>query len=283
MTIEKPPFPLPPRAADGNKGTFGHVMVIGGCKNYLGAPILSGKAAYRSGCGLVEMVVPEIVRNCCAAAFPEAIWNCEKFISDPLSVNEKKTLILGPGLGTRPDVQTRVHAFVREAAGKTPHILIDADALNCLALRSDWAGELPIGCVLTPHPGEMSRLCGLSIRQIQENRQQTAEHFAEIWNQTVLLKGAHTVISAPGHESLTLPFASSALAVAGSGDVLSGVIGGLMAQGMPPFEAACLGAWLHGQCGLMAAQTLGSDYAVLASDILNALAQVIASLVTDEK
>lgn len=269
------PFALSNRPVDGNKGTFGRVTVVGGCERYPGAPVLSGKAAYRAGCGLVEMMTPAIVRNCGAAGFTEAIWNCEFFETPIPKLSAKTTLIVGPGLGDDEVARSKVPLFLCAAAEAGSYALIDADGLNALARIPNWSDNIHRKCVLTPHPGEMSRLCGSPITSIQNNRQHTAEHFAAQWQQIVLLKGANTVVAAPDKDTFILPFASSALAVAGSGDVLSGIIGGLIAQRMEPFEAACLGAWLHAASGLIAAQTLGCERSVMAGDLINAIPKAI--------
>lgn len=267
---------MPERPADGNKGTFGRVVVIGGCEKYLGAPILSGKAAYRTGCGLVQMIVPEIVRNCCAGSFPEAIWDAAAFETGALSLKTEDAVLIGPGLGTEAETDARLERFLSCIRENQRGVVLDADALNLLSRKTDWHRMIPSGCVLTPHPGEMSRLTGLSVAEIQSDRERIACGFAEKWGQIVLLKGAHTVIASPTGEMTVLPYETSALAVAGSGDVLAGIITSLLAQGMTPFSAAHLGAVLHAESGIAAAEHFGNEAGVMAGDLIRFLPQVVS-------
>jgi NAD(P)H-hydrate epimerase len=159
------------------------------------------------------------------------------------------------------------------ASAADPHALrqlptvIDADALNALAQSERWHEHLPLQAILTPHPGEMARLCGCSTREVQANRIGFAREKAVDWNAVVVLKGAYTVIAAPDNRVTVLPFANPALATAGSGDVLAGAIVGALAQGLAPFEAAVMGGYLHGLAGEMARQELG-DAGVVAGDLL---------------
>ena len=159
-----------------------------------------------------------------------------------------------------------------------PPLIIDADGLKLLAKLPDWAARLPKPAVLTPHPGEMSALTGLETAEIQADRLSIAERFAAEWGQVIVLKGAFTVIAAPDGRTMIIPVASSALARAGSGDVLAGLIAGLRAQGMEAFEAAAAGAWIHAQAGLLAAEMQGNTATVLAGDLLNVLPDVLEQL-----
>ena len=266
---------LPARAEDGNKGSFGCVTVVGGCENYLGAPILCGKAAYRVGCGLVELVVPEIVRNCGALGFPEAIWNCKAFEDGLVPERKNAVTVIGPGLGSATDTAKKLPSLINSAAMFSSVIVLDADALNLLSRDPNWFETVPENCVLTPHPGEMSRLCGLSVAEVQENRAKLALAKAVEWHQVILLKGAHTVIASPEGYYVVLPYATSALSVAGSGDVLAGIIAGFAAQGKPAFDAAWLGGEIHARAGLLAADTFGNPYSVMAGDLINSLPETI--------
>ena len=276
MSDENEVISLPYRTDDGNKGTFGTVTVVGGCENYIGAPLLSGKAAYRMGCGLVEMIVPDVVRNCGAGSLPEAIWNCDAYENGIIPEHKQQmAAVIGPGFGQSPESVEHLAGFIQCASEHHAMTLIDADALNILSKEPKWYNAIPEDCVLTPHPGEMSRLCGTSIPAIQYDRRDTALYCAKRWHQVVLLKGAFTVIAAPDGRIRILTYCTSALATAGSGDVLSGVIAGLGAQGMKPYEAACLGADLHARAGLLAAEHFGNKYSVMASDIINFLPAAI--------
>ena len=266
---------LPERAEDGNKGSFGCVTVVGGCENYPGAPILCGKAAYRAGCGLVELVVPEVVRNCGAAGFTEAIWNCRAFDSGMVPERKNAAVVIGPGLGMEGQTAEKLPSLIGSAGMFSGVLILDADALNLLSRDPHWYEYIPQGCVLTPHPGEMARLTGLTVAEVQENRAKLALDKAAEWQQVVLLKGANTVIASPEGYYVVLPYASSALSVAGSGDVLAGVIAGFAAQGKPAFDAAWLGAEIHARAGLLAAAAFGNAYSVMAGDLISHIPEAI--------
>jgi NAD(P)H-hydrate epimerase len=184
-------------------------------------------------------------------------------------------MILGCGLGKAATTKEFVAAILEQP--KLPRLLIDADGLNSLAALENWPDRLPPETLLTPHPAEMGRLCGLSVAQVTEARWSLARKMAAEWNVVILLKGPYTVIAAPDGRLAVLPVATAALATAGTGDVLSGIVGGLMAQGLPPFSAACLGSWLHGQAGLRCAADIGTT-GVLASDLLVILPHIITDL-----
>ena len=157
-------------------------------------------------------------------------------------------------------------------------MVVDADGLKLLAQIPVWWKQLPSQAVLTPHPGEMSILTGIPVDEIQSNRIGTAEKFAQQWDHVVVLKGAFTVIAAPDGRTAIIPVATPALARAGTGDILAGLIAGLRAQGVAPFEAATAAAWIHAQAGLLAAAILGSSAAVLAGDVLAASVDVLADM-----
>ena len=157
-------------------------------------------------------------------------------------------------------------------------IIVDADGLNLMSKIHDWANLFSTPAILTPHPGEMSALTGLPTEEIQANRLEIAEEYSKKWGHIVVLKGAFTVIAAPDGQVAIVPIATAALARAGTGDVLAGLIVGLRAQGVEPFEAACAGAWIHATAGVLAAKKLGSTTSVIASDVLNAIPQVISEL-----
>ncbi len=298
---------LPPRPPQAHKGTFGTALVVAGSSNYTGAALLAGKAAYRVGAGLVTLAVPAPLHAALAGHFPEATW---LLLPHELGVvaeaaaavvrrNLKRptALLFGPGFGleetTRAfiaallegDVSPRarigfVHAdeAASAEASPLPPLVVDADGLKLLAQIEGWARKLPAPAVLTPHPGEMSVLTGLERSEIQAERLGVAERFAAEWGHVVVLKGAHTVVAAPDGRTAVLPIANAALARAGTGDVLAGVIAGLRAQGVDAFEAAVAGAWLHGMAGLYALDDLGNAASVLAGDVLAALPEVLAGL-----
>lgn len=300
---------LPARPRTAHKGTFGTVMVVGGSANYVGAPMLSGLAAFRTGSGLVSLAVPQSIHAMMAGQIPEAVWlvlNDEGGVisetaAELVEAQLKKinALLIGPGIGRvdttfrfldaimfSPKVGSknrRVGFLVEETntektERRLPAIVLDADGLRWLAEREGWAEKIQTNLVLTPHPGEMAALTGLTVEEIQNERMGIAALYAKKWKQVVVLKGALTVIAAPDGRLAVIPVASSALAKAGSGDVLSGMIASLIGQGMGEFEAASVAAWIHARAGLEAADQLGSEVSVLASDIIHSIANVFAEL-----
>ncbi|NPA06065.1 MAG: NAD(P)H-hydrate dehydratase [Chloroflexi bacterium] len=298
---------LPPRPADAHKGTFGTALVVAGSVNFTGAARLAGEAAYRIGAGLVTLGIPAPLHPALAGTFPEATW---LLLPDDLGViadraadvvlrnlDRVTAMLLGPGFGqeeTTRDFLARllraeaeVHPRVgfipaaeprQTARPQLPPLVIDADGLKLLTRIAHWPEHVPGPAVLTPHPGEMAVLTGLSTREIQAQRLTIAERFAQMWGHVVVLKGAGTVIAAPDGRTAVIPVATPALARAGTGDVLAGLIVGLRAQGVPAYEAALAGAWIHAQAGLIAAETVGHPAAVLAGDVLRAVPDVLMTL-----
>jgi hydroxyethylthiazole kinase-like uncharacterized protein yjeF len=299
---------LPSRPCDGHKGTFGKVIVVAGSVNYTGAAVLAGEAAYRSGVGLVTMAVPQLIYPILAAMLPEAVWlllphDVGVIKSDALEIllaelDQVDALVLGPGWGREEETlaflqgllsadhkgkrgtlgflaREESHEGKDHAARGLPPLLIDADGLNLLAQIQDWPSMVPPNTILTPHPGEMARLCGLALDDIQANRMGIAAQYASEWHSVIVLKGAYTVIGSPDGRLAVMPFASDALASGGTGDVLAGCIGGLLAQGLDPFEAAVVGTYLHGLAGVLASQEIGNTRSVIAGDVLRALSSAI--------
>jgi NAD(P)H-hydrate epimerase len=170
--------------------------------------------------------------------------------------------------------------FIKSILLSTPNLpalVLDADALNTLAKIPRWWQNLTGDAVLTPHPGEMSRLTGLSIEEVQSNRLSVAREAATSWHKTIVLKGAYTVIAAPDGRTMLNPIANAGLASAGTGDVLAGAIAGLLAQGLSPFDAATCGVYLHSQAGEIVKRDMG-DAGMVASDLLPVLPSVIKTL-----
>lgn len=298
---------LPPRPADAHKGTFGTALVVAGSTNYTGAALLAGRAAYRVGAGLVTLGVPAPLHTALAGQFPEATWLLlpnelgvlAESAADVLRRNlgRATALLFGPGFGLEECTRDFVAALL---AGEQPHhaigfvqhtddpaaaqhvslppLVVDADGLKLLAQIEGWAQKLPAPAVLTPHPGEMSVLTALPRDEIQADRLGVAERYAAQWGHVVVLKGAHTVVAAPDGRLAVLPVATPALARAGTGDVLAGLIVGLRAQGLPAFEAALAGAWIHAAAGLHALDALGNAASVLAGDVLAAIPAALNDL-----
>jgi NAD(P)H-hydrate epimerase len=303
---------LPARPRNAHKGTFGRVLVVAGSVNYTGAAYLAASAAYRVGAGLVTLAVVLPVYGVLAGQLPEATWIMlpqeqgviARAAADLLRGNYARTqgLLVGPGLGTEPETAQFVRRWLgaEEVAGQRhgqfgfvsapaapgasandlspmPPTVVDADGLRLMARIEGWAGLLPHEAVLTPHPGEMAALTGLDKDVIEADRIGTAQKFAAQWGRVVVLKGAFTIVAAPDGRTVVQPFATAALARAGTGDVLAGTIVSLMAQGLSAFDAAVAGAFLHGQAGLLAAQALGTTASVLATDIIEGLIEALAA------
>ena len=302
---------LPERPLDSHKGTFGSALIVAGSVNYTGAAVLAGEGAYRAGAGLVTLAIPSSLHNALAHQLLEATWillphemgNISEGAADPLSkkLERATAMLIGPGLGTQETTKLFVENLISgkvtqkksaarigfihdegktsdEKNGTLPPLVIDADGLNLLAKIKDWHTLLPSQVILTPHPGEMSTLTGLSKDLIQEDRQKIASQYAKTWGHVVVLKGAFTVVAAPDGRATVIPVASPALARAGTGDVLAGIIVGLRAQGLEAYDAAVAGAWIHAQAGLYASDDLGTATSVMASDVLNSIPDVISAL-----
>lgn len=270
----------PVRPADGHKGTFGRVLIVGGSRGMSGAPALAGLGALRGGAGLVFVAVPREIVPIVAAIEPSyltipLITDVEhggmaaSGLSDlRQACSGKDVVALGPGLGMSRDVLPIVTALYAEV---TQPMVVDADALNVLASKNSGcfgaAGVLSAAGprILTPHPGEFARLTGMETERIQFRRAELAAEFAAVHNVIVVLKGPQTVITDGDRVALNLT-GNSGMATGGSGDVLTGLIAALLAQGMSPFDAAQLGTHLHGLAGDIAATEL-SQPALIASDL----------------
>jgi hydroxyethylthiazole kinase-like uncharacterized protein yjeF len=270
---------IPARPLNAHKGVFGTVLVVAGSENYPGAAVLAGKSAYRAGAGLVTVAVPGSIFPGVISVLPEATWlvlddrggGIASTSADLIKAYLPRAtgLLVGPGLGTRGSTKKFLEGLLR--LEDLPALVLDADALRLAASLPGWPGLLPARSVLTPHPGELAAMTGLSISQIQADRVQVAEQYARQWNQILLLKGAHSVIAEPSGQTKIVQSANPALARAGSGDVLGGTIASLLAQGMPAFEAAACGAWIHARTGDLAAVAAGSRAGVMAGDLADAV------------
>jgi NAD(P)H-hydrate epimerase len=276
---------LPDRDMDSHKGTFGAALIAAGSSSYTGAAFLAGSAAYRVGAGLVTLAVPEPLHSALAGHLPEATWvllpHDSGFISETASdillnhVHRATAFLIGPGLGFH--ISTR--KFVEEMLSKIKiPAVIDADGLRHIEQIDEWYKKLNKTATLTPHVGEMAVLTGLSKKEIQENRNEVALKYAKKWGHVVVLKGAFTIIAAPDGRMTVIPVATPALARAGTGDVLAGLIVGLRAQGLDAYDSAVAGAYIHAQAGLLAADDLGATASVMAGDVLDSIADVISEL-----
>lgn len=289
---------LPARPRDGHKGTFGKVLIAAGSEPYWGAPLLAGKAAFRAGAGLVALLLPHQIRPTAVSHLPEATYpyRTTDGMLDAAAAHhllttrsEYKAILIGPGLSQDAAAFMDTLFPARDQSEVTsnqlsvtsyqslslsissPPLILDADALNILATWPDWWQRLPANTILTPHPGEMARLMGVTLTKLKGmDRVTVAKRFAAAWGHIVLLKGAYTVVASPDSHCTILPFANPILGVGGSGDILAGVIVALMGQGVPRYAAAVLGGYLHGLAGQLASQERG-DSGLLASELADYL------------
>lgn len=281
---------LPERSPRGHKGSFGKLLVLAGSLDYAGAALLVCRAAGRAGVGLVTLAVPESLQPLFAAKVVEATTmglpedDVEEVDPEPALArvldHEHDALVVGPGL--RPGLATAelVRQLIAAPGDQPPPIVLDAEALRSLATMDGWwAGERR-PAVLTPHAGEFTRLrAGSGVDPVTDGdliddddaRVAAAKDAAAAWQQVVVLKGARTVIANPDGEVAVAPFENSALATGGTGDVLTGVIGALLAQGLAPFSAARLGVYLHGAAGDMGRERFG-DAGMIAWDLPDGIA-----------
>jgi NAD(P)H-hydrate epimerase len=278
---------LPTRSLDSHKGTFGTALIVAGSTNYSGAVLLAGEAAYRMGAGLVRLAIPQILHSALAGRLTEVTWlllpEVQGFIAESAAnivlenMARVTAVLLGPGFGLHESTKSFLEKLIQSDHGVNPPMVIDADGLKHLSQIDEWHKKLSPQAVLTPHPGEMSVLTGLSVGEIQADRIEVAERFADKWGHVVVLKGAFTVVASPSEGTTVIPVASPALARAGTGDVLAGIITGLVAQGVGPYNAARIGAWIHARTGLNASKQIQNTASVLAGDLIKALPQVLAA------
>ncbi len=288
LTAKRAARTLPERPQNANKGTFGKVLVSAGSINYIGAAYLACSGAMRAGAGLVTLAAARSLIPIIAAKTAETTYlplpESEPGIIGPKAAGmmsreyaKYSSLLVGCGLGQNPATAAYVTALLQ--SNDWPPLVIDADGLNILATIPGWAEKITSNAVLTPHPGEMARLAGLTVEDVQKDRTGIATSCARKWKKTVVLKGAYTVIAGPEGRCRISPYANPGLASAGTGDVLAGIIAGLAAQGLKLFEAASLGVYLHGEAGERVRAELG-DAGMIASDLLPAIPKVIKELKT---
>lgn len=277
------PF-LPDRDPEGHKGSYGHVFVLAGSRGKTGAAALACLGALRAGAGLVTLGLPESLNSIMEVKLTEAM-------TEPLpegepghlglpaleailaSLKGKKALALGPGLSTTEGTRDLVRALIKQS----PDIpmVIDADGLNILSESPELFLGLSGRTIVTPHPGEMARLSGYPIREIQAQRIQAARTFSRKFGLITVLKGARTIIADPEGPVYMNPIAHSVLASGGTGDVLTGLILGFLSQGLPLIKSACLAVFLHGQAGLLLAREKG-DRGILASELLEKIPDLLS-------
>lgn len=277
---------LPSRPLGANKGTFGKALVIAGSVNYTGAAFLACGGALRAGAGLVTLAAAASLHPIIAARLaevthlplaesPAGYIAAEAFPTISEAYSSYSALLAGCGLGQMPSTA----AFIRSLLSSIRELpcILDADALNIIATIPNWYRNLQMSAVLTPHPGEMARLTGLTTAAVQQDRLGNTRRFSEEWQQVVVLKGAHTVIASPEGSCRISPFANPVLATGGTGDILAGIITGLAAQGLTMFDAATLGVYLHGEAAQQVSRRMG-NIGMIASDLLPELPMVMNTL-----
>jgi NAD(P)H-hydrate epimerase len=270
------------RPFNSHKGSFGHLLILAGSPGKTGAAVLCANAAKRIGTGLVTLGVPRHINSVVESMVVEPMTvplpeTASRTLSaggldDILTLTgTRQALALGPGLGTDPDTKKLVTALVK----KCPlPLIMDADAVNCVACNPDVLTSRTSPAVLTPHPGEMARLAGVSTSDVQGDRPGTARTFSQKFNVILVLKGAQTLIALPDGRIFLCPCGNPGMASGGMGDVLTGMIAGLAAQGMSLENAAVAGVFIHGMCGDVLVQKIGG-FGFLAGDMIQAIPEVI--------
>lgn len=276
---------MPLRPRDAHKGTFGHALIVAGSRNYVGAAALAAQAAARAGAGLVTLATPQSVYPIAAAHLTEIIhWPLPETAAGQVHpeaadilrpmLSRYSAMAVGSGLGQSAATREFIERLLLTPPVTDIPTVIDADGLNNLAQIPDWPRRRAARLILTPHPGEMATLTGWTAAAVQQDRVSMARRYAAEWGAVVVLKGAYTAIAEPAGrhpEGLVriAPFANPALASGGTGDVLTGIIAGLLAQGLEPFTAASCGVYRHGQA---AARLTAADpnAVLLASDLIRA-------------
>ena len=278
-------LPAPPeRPDDGHKGTFGRALLIAGSQGMSGAAALCGLGALRGGAGLVWLAIPESIGTIVATIEPS--WLTVPLPADDegrlsgasrpalkAAVEGKDAVALGPGWGNSPDLADLATWLYRTVPGP---LVVDADGLNLLAGADEVLASPGGPRVLTPHPGEFARLAGCSIAEVQQARAELCRDFTDRYPVTLLLKGPGTLVTDQQRQYVNTT-GNSGMGTGGCGDVLTGLIAALLAQGMPVFEAACFGAWLHGRAGDVAARRMGRR-GMIASDVAASLPEAWQSV-----
>ncbi len=279
---------FPQRKPTAHKGDCGRAFILAGSPGMTGAATLCAQATLRTGAGLVivgiptglnsimetkltEVITRRLAENDEGCICPEALPTISELVS------WADVIAVGPGISQNPDTEKTVRLML---SGVKKPLVIDADGLNVLGQEQDFAGILPAGSILTPHPGEFSRMCGLPISEILDNRVDLTMQKASEWGTVVVLKGSPTIIADPGGEVFCNPTGNAAMATGGSGDVLTGMITGLLAQGCPPLHAAYAGVYLHGLAGDIAASEIGTA-TTIAGDLDRLLPQAIRRVVSE--
>jgi len=284
---------MPSRPPSSHKGSYGRVLVVAGSTGMTGAAALASEAALRTGAGLVTLATPKHLNPILEGLLPEVMTlPLPETDAGSLSVSATSTILefagktksilaIGPGLSQHPETVSFVHQLIREnqEQGLDLRMVIDADGLNALAQGRETLSLLNSDAVLTPHPGEMARLTSTSVPALEKDRISTTQQFASKYGVTLVFKGAPTVTSTPNGNLWVNSTGNPGMATGGMGDVLTGIIAGMMAQGIPSENAAALGVYLHGLAGDIAAERLGR-HGLIASDVLKTVPKAIFSIVS---
>lgn len=275
---------VPNRPIDANKGTMGTLLSICGSFGMAGAAILAGKSALRCGVGLEKLAIPKSIYPIAAGSILESVFLPLSETSDGkisrtniprllLEAKKSTAVLLGCGLSVCDDTKALVKSFVENCAAP---MVLDADALNCIADNPEILKKRKSDIIITPHPGEMGRLCGITAKEVNADRVDVALSFAKKYGVITVLKGSGTIIASPNGQALLNTTGNSGMATGGSGDVLAGMTAGLLAQGKSAFDCAAAAVYLHGLAGDFAAEKLGK-ISMLPSDIIDCIAQAFKS------
>lgn len=276
---------MPKRVEHSHKGTYGHGLVIGGAEGMTGAVCLTGQAALTTGAGLVTIGIPASLNNIVEQKLTEVMTkplpetqskSLNREALEPIEelLQKASVLALGPGLSQNPETMSLVRSLLPKV--QVP-VVIDADGLNALVDHLEILRQIKAPVVLTPHPGEMARLLDTSVKKIQENRINTALKFAMNWGVTLVLKGSHTVVASPDGVIYLNINGNNGMSTGGSGDVLTGIIAGLICQGVPIDRASVLATYLHGDSGDKAREDKG-EMALIAGDLIDCLPKALKEL-----
>lgn len=276
ITEEAAATSVPVRPKHGHKGTFGHALILGGSRAYVGAPIFAAKAALKSGAGLVTLAVPDTIYPLAAVQSPESLFfplsdtdgHFAAKAVDELSpkLEQYDSVAVGPGMGRFPGGEEWMKSFMASLIGQS--LVIDADALYLLRENLDFVSEYKGNVIFTPHPGEMARLVGKTVKEVEEDRIEIAKSFAQEYNLYLLLKGHRSIMATPDGDVYINPYGHDALGKGGSGDVLTGLIASFLAQGASPVRSMVAASFLHALAGEEKAKVL-SHYGVTPFDIID--------------
>lgn len=276
---------FPKRQPDTHKGDFGHVLVVAGSLGYTGAAYLASQAALLAGAGLVTLAIGKSLHGILASKLVEVMVKpffetrdaslSLMALKELLAFSEKCSVVaLGPGISQNKETQELVRNLITKL---DKPVVLDADGINAMAGHVDLLKDAKSGLILTPHPGEMSRLIGKDISEIQKDRNNVAIGFAREYNTVLVLKGHQTLVADPAGQIYVNTTGNAGMASGGCGDVLTGMIAAFIAQGCGPFEAAALAAYFHGLAGDAAAKEKGLS-SLIATDLLNKLPEILKAL-----